>query len=113
MLYICTALNNAGNTCWKYSKPLPLNQYASVLIKQDKEGEKIIYSISINGKVVRRLQNLKPREYKNVKIWAADNWFVAANADMKNLEIIPDLGMFTLITEDLIESFFSLLDRRE
>ena len=95
-LHICSGVNNAGNTCYN-SSPLPLNKYTNILIKQEREGEKIIYSIAINGKVVKRLQNLKPREYKNVKIWAADNWYVVANADMKNLVIIPDLGMFFLL----------------
>ena len=86
-LHVCSQIDNAGNRCYN-SDNIPLNKWTTVVIKQDKDNKgKYIYTVTAGGKVVKKIENKKPQEYKNVRIFAADNWYRESNAELKNFEI--------------------------
>uniref|UniRef100_A0A7M5V0H6 Uncharacterized protein n=1 Tax=Clytia hemisphaerica TaxID=252671 RepID=A0A7M5V0H6_9CNID len=86
-MHVCSQIDNAGNRCFN-ANPIPLNKWSAVVIKQDKDNKgKYIYTITVAGKVLKRMENKKPQEYKNVRIFTADNFYREANAELKNLEI--------------------------
>ena len=87
-LHICSGVGNTGNKCYNPKNPLPKNKFTTILIKQELEGGKYMYSITIDGQKLYNIENTKPRVFTNVKIFAADNFYTAANAELRNLEII-------------------------
>ena len=43
------------------------------------------YSISVDGKQIHRVENKDPRNFNDVKVFAGDNFFIAADANYRNL----------------------------
>jgi len=85
---ICSAVGNSGNNCYNPKDPAPMNKFTTILIKQELEGAKYMYSITIGGQKLYNIENKAPKVYTNVKIFASNNFHTAANAELRNLEII-------------------------
>jgi len=65
---ICTAIGTNGNVCYN-GKALEPNKFTRIVIQQvNSNYKRNEYSISINGKVVHKLNIRNPQRYKGVKI---------------------------------------------
>ena len=85
-LHICNAINGNGNNCFN-SKPLPKNQYTTVVIQQTlKYNDRYRYSIEIGGEEVYTVTSINPRVYQNVKLFASDNYYNPAKGSIKNIK---------------------------
>ena len=90
-LHICTTLNNHPNYCYN-SAPLPTNRYTSVHIRQKFIGNRHFYTIKINNRVVRNVVNLRPRTFRNVRVYQANPWSPAARAYIRNVKVTTTSG---------------------
>ena len=83
-LHICTALNGR-NLCYD-SQTLPLHKYTKVEIAQvQMHGTEYFYVILVGGQRVYQTVNTHARYFHNVKVYKANPWQLAADADIKNL----------------------------
>jgi len=81
---ICSAINGQKNQCFTITGK-PLKQWYSVQIKQHLENGDYVYVIYFDGVLVKTWTNTKPQEFKNVKLYTSDPWYIAADAYIKNL----------------------------
>ena len=65
----------------------PTGKWTAIEVSQSLVGSKYIYEISIAGKTVNRVENRKPAELSNVKVYAGSPWYTAAKGFLQNLEI--------------------------
>ena len=85
---LVTSAVNGKYSYAKWIKPLPpAGQWTTVEVKQEVEGTKTIYSITIGGKKVISVTNSKPRTFQNVKVFASSEWYTPLDGFMKNLLI--------------------------
>ena len=59
----------------------------SLLRSQRKMGSSYVYTVEVNGAVVKSVINLQPKEFSNVKIYGGDPWYQAAQGVMRNLVV--------------------------
>ena len=86
-LHISFAINGNGNKNFN-SAPLKEGEYSTVVIKQTfMYGNKYRYSIRINGEEVFQTTNTKAQEFKNVKLYAGDEYYTPADCFIKNLKL--------------------------
>ena len=72
----------------KYFKALPsTGECINIEVGQQLEGSKMIYSISIGGKIVFSTTNSKPAEFENVQVFASSGWYSPVSGFIKNLRI--------------------------
>ena len=93
-LHICSAVSGNKNRCYN-SASLPKNKFTRVLIRQiQKRDFKYHYQIFINGRKRLDVINRRPRIFKNVKYYATDPWYTAANAQLRSfkLKMFPHKG---------------------
>ena len=65
----------------------PLGEWTSIEVSQSLVGVKYMYSISIAGKNVFNIENKKPVELSNVKVYAGSPWYTARKGFLRNLDI--------------------------
>lgn len=88
-LYICSAINDQKDTCYKAEEDLPSKKFTRVAINQSKiDGKSYTYTIRVNDKIVFTRTNKKAKVFKDVKLYAADKWYPAAIANIKNILLI-------------------------
>ena len=78
----------AGNT-----DPIPMNEWTRVGISQLRQTDgSYQYTITIDDKIYDQIVNTDPREFKNIKVYTSDNYYLAANALIRNFKIntFPD-----------------------
>merc|ERR1712157_281067 len=86
---VCSDKFGKGNQCiWSKSK-LPLNKYVSVLVEQTKIKDKYSLTLTLGGERTGKRHQVgndknEPAEYDNVKIYAADKYYPAADGFIKN-----------------------------
>ena len=86
-LHITSAVN--GDVNLRYDKSvLPKNKFTQLMVRQIKKANKYYYQIFVNNKMVYNVENTKPSVFKNVKFYAADPWYNAAKAEIRNLNIV-------------------------
>ena len=86
-LHISFAINGNGNRHFDTAE-LKEGEYSTVVIKQTfMYGNKYRYSIRINGEEVFQTTNTKAQEFKNVKLYAGDEYFTPADCFIKNLKL--------------------------
>jgi hypothetical protein len=73
-----------------------------VEITQSPEGNEFRYQVKVGGKVFDNRINTSPREFQNVTVYSADNWYTAGRAMIRNLVIIPDTDRFNPPKENTI-----------
>ena len=67
---------------------VPLNQWTEIKIKQSFQSDlTYLYELSMNGQVYHCETNTSPQEWSNVKVYAADPWYDAATASIRNFKI--------------------------
>ena len=67
LINICTAAMSKGDWCWDTREDIPVNEWFNLTIKQalNDEGE-YIYSISMDGVMIRSWVNTHPGTFNNV-----------------------------------------------
>ena len=102
ILAIAFSINGNGNRVF-YSAPLKQGEYTTVVIKQTlKYGNEYRYSITINGKEVFQTSNNKARDFRDVKLYAGDNYYAPSDCMVKNI-LFENIGMCYYI---MSSSFF-------
>jgi len=84
--YICSAINGGGDTCY-HGTVANAREWISVHISQTLNNGKFVYEIKINGKSVYKKDNNKAEEFKNVNVFAADNFYNSLDGKIRNLLI--------------------------
>jgi hypothetical protein len=84
-LHTCAAISGNRIACYSFMGGVPLNKWHQVYISQKLVGSDLVYSIFLNGKLIKSWTNNKPQVFNNVKVYAADPWYPAANAWIRNL----------------------------
>merc|ERR1712013_449227 len=64
---------------------ISLNTWHTVEISQLSNGSEIVFYMKLDGSTIATKINNQPRSFKNVKIFAGDDWYDAAFGKMKNL----------------------------
>ena len=84
-------ISSARNGKVAYTKSFkslpPLGEWTSIEVSQSLVGVKYMYSISIAGKSVLKVENTKPVELTNVKVYAGSPFYTAREGLLRNLEI--------------------------
>ena len=47
-----------------------------------------MFEVLLNGENKRSVENTTPEKYDNIKVFAADAWYPAADGKIKNLQIV-------------------------
>ena len=84
-LLICSDVNGDSDYCWT-SKPIPVNTFIQIQIRQIRKGTGYIYQILIDGEVLHEVINRQPRVFRDVKLYASDPWHAAQKGEIDNLE---------------------------
>ena len=85
-LAISFAIGTNGNW-YKWTPKLTLNRWVHLRLTQKLEGRNYVYRIYLNDKLLASSINRKPQDYRNVKVFVADNWYNAQPGFLKNLRI--------------------------
>ena len=85
---ISTALNGRPNA-WKLfrTKKPPINEWTAVEISQTKKGSKYFFSLMMKGETLWSVQNRKPRQFSDVRVYASSEWYVAQAGSIRGLKI--------------------------
>lgn len=87
-LLIASAINGDPNYFRSTSKPIQVNKWYSVEIEQALKGEKLMFTFKVDGVTMHTVENKKAKEFKDVKIFAADPWYESTTGKIKNLKIV-------------------------
>ncbi|XP_047137853.1 uncharacterized protein LOC100198704 isoform X2 [Hydra vulgaris] len=85
-LAVFTALNENNNAYFP-TDVFPLNIWSSVKIHQYQIKDIFYFSVDVNGKNIHTVENKKPIELKNVKVYASDPWYNAQDGFIKDILI--------------------------
>ena len=94
-LHLASGVNGYVNYAIDTDQPLPINQWASILISQmkiDDDTDAYNYTVTLNGEVLHQTVNYVSYVYHNVKVYAGDNYYSSASARIRNfsIETFPD-----------------------
>jgi len=84
--HILAALNGQGNAGY-HGTVAKTGEWISVKISQTLINSKFVYEIKINGQSVYKVENKRAQEFKNVKVFAADNFYNALDGSIRGLSI--------------------------
>ena len=65
----------------------PVREWTKIEVSQTLIESKYIYSISIGEKNVLKVENKKPVELSDVKVYAGSPWYTARKGFLRNLEV--------------------------
>ena len=88
-LHVCSAVNGKGNFCWNSGVTIPRGKWTTVFITQQPEGNSYRYTVKVGNVQIGTVINSQAREFSNVKVFASDNWYNAAQGSIRNLVITP------------------------
>ncbi|XP_065653637.1 SCO-spondin-like isoform X9 [Hydra vulgaris] len=109
-LYVTSTINGSFHSFY-YSMLFYLKTWSQINVRQEFyiESNTYQYSISVNGTIVYSTTNKKPVELSNIKVYAANPWYVSQNGFIRNLIIISETcdAMFMGRETALIKGLFS------
>nr|XP_047124547.1 SCO-spondin isoform X2 [Hydra vulgaris] len=90
-LYVTSTINGSFHSVY-YSMLFYLKTWSQINVKQEFciESNTYQYSISVNGTIVYSTTNNNPVELSNIKVYAANPWYVSQNGFIRNLVIISE-----------------------
>ena len=86
-LHIAAPINGDKNLYFN-TRPVAVNQWSLIEVRQILKDGSYIYIIKINGEVVFSEKNLQAQSFNDVKVYAGDPWYEAQDGSIKNLYII-------------------------
>ncbi|XP_065653627.1 uncharacterized protein LOC136080642 isoform X2 [Hydra vulgaris] len=109
-LYVTSTINGSFHSFY-YSMLFYLKSWSQINVRQEFyiENNTYQYSISINGTIVYSTANNNPVELSNIKVYAANPWYVSQNGFIRNLIIISETcdAMFMGRETALMKGLFS------
>ena len=84
---ISSALNGKASYTKTYKMIPPVGEWTKIEVSQTLIESKNIYSISIGEKNVLKVENKKPVELSNIKVFAGSPWYTARKGFLRNLEV--------------------------
>ena len=84
---ISSALNGKASYTKTYKTIPPVKEWTSIEVSQTLVETKYIYSISIGKKNLLKVENKKPVELSDVKVYAGSPWYTARKGFLRNLEV--------------------------
>ena len=84
---ISSALNGKASVSKKVPGLPPVGKWTTIEVSQSLVGTKYFYSISLDNKNVLKVENKKPVELTNVKVFAGSPWYTARKGFLRNLEV--------------------------
>ena len=84
---ISSALNGKAAYTKTYKVIPPVREWTTIEVSQSLVGTKYFYSISLDNKNVLKVENKKPVELTNVKVFAGSPWYTARKGFLRNLEV--------------------------
>ena len=85
-LYICGAVNGQANY-YKKTPRFTKDVWTTVKIVQFKSGSVYHWQFFINNKMIHDKINKNPQDFKNVKVYTGDSWYIAQPGFIRNLVI--------------------------
>ena len=92
---VSTSINGRAAYTKTFKTLPPAGEWTKIEVSQSLIGSEYIYSITIADENVFTMQNTKPVELSNVKVFAGSPWYTARKGSLRNLEIEikdPSLG---------------------
>ena len=83
---IANAISGNGNFYF-WSPKLALNKWVHFRLTQRLEGNKYVYRVYMDKKLLKEVVNTKAQDFKQVDVWVGDNWYNAQPGSIKNLYI--------------------------
>ena len=65
----------------------PINEWASIEVSQIREGYKYIFSLVIMGETLWSVENSKPSEFSDVKVFLSSKWASAQAGSIRRFKI--------------------------
>ena len=90
--HICSAVNGNGNFCYNSAVSVPRGQWTTVEITQRPEGAYYRYEVRVGNVLIGSVINKQAKVFTNVKAYASDNWYNAAQGMIRNLVIDANAG---------------------
>ena len=84
---ISSALNGKAAYTKTYKVIPPVREWTTIEVSQSLVGTKYFYSISLDNKNVLKVENKKPVELTNVKVFAGSPFYTAKKGFLQNLEV--------------------------
>ena len=84
---ISSALNGKAAYTKTYKMIPPVREWTKIEVSQTLIESKYIYSISIGKKNVLKVENKKPVELSDVKVFAGSPWYTARKGFLRNLDV--------------------------
>ena len=84
---ISSALNGKASYSKKVASLPPVGEWTTIEVSQSLVGTKYFYSISIDNRNVLKVENKRPVELTNVKVFAGSPWYTARKGFLRNLEV--------------------------
>lgn len=84
-LHFTSAVNGNKNYAVNFHR-IALNKWNKIYIYQSKLFGKFYYIINVNGKQIHRVENKNPRTFKDVRVFAGNKFYPAADASYKILD---------------------------
>ena len=77
---------------------IPLNEWIIINVSQTKIGTEYQYVVEVNGKVLHTVNNTKPKEFENVKIYISNPWSLVVPGYVRNVYLKGKLQLNTFDT---------------
>ena len=84
---VSTALDGRPDYMKAFKRLPPAGEWTRIEVSQSLVGSKYMYSITIADENVFTVENTKPVELSNVKVYAGSPWSTARKGSIRNLEI--------------------------
>lgn len=86
-LHVTSDVNGDLNYITDDPKEFPLNKWVSIEVESKKNNKGAhIYTVNVDGREIRRVENKKPALHENVKVYTSDPWYPAANGWIRDLK---------------------------
>ena len=83
----------SGNRNYSVEKRVDLNRWNHIEIEQRREDGKVLYIINMNGEQVHSVENTNAKSFRNVKVFAGDEFHPPAVGTYKNF-IWDNIGKY-------------------
>ena len=85
-LHIASGVNDLPNYHKDFHAPT-LGEWTRIQISQELLNGKLRYRVFIDGEEKHNVENLRPSDFQNVKVFAADPWYEALSGFVKDMSI--------------------------
>ena len=86
-MHLTSAIDGNHNYNKDLNMTMPVNQWSSITLSQEKSNGVVTFRIEVNGAEAWAMVNTQPKEFKSVKVYASDPWYEARPGFIKALTI--------------------------